>query len=78
MRNNDNDRKAAELDENAQAVPPESRSLHTEADEEQPLTRAEADVAGISRTPSTVYGEDSYSPNADDQRDMNAGADDDA
>ncbi len=45
------------------------RELHTEADDERPLTRAEADVAGISRTPSVVYGDDSSNPNADDERD---------
>ena len=61
MRNNKND--------------PESRSLHSQADDERPLTRAEADVAGISLTPSTVYGDNSYSPNDQDQRDINAGSD---
>jgi hypothetical protein len=42
------------------------RQLHTQADNEAPLTRAEADVAGITPTPETVYGESSESPNAAD------------
>jgi hypothetical protein len=64
----------ASRDENALAVPPESRSLHFAGDDEAALTRAEADVAGISRTPSVVYGEGSTFPNEADQRDANAGA----
>jgi hypothetical protein len=39
------------------------------AEDEPPLSRREADVAGISPTPETVYGDDSYEPNADDHRD---------
>jgi hypothetical protein len=38
-------------------------------EDEPPLTRAEADVAGIGPTPETVYGDDSYEPNAEDHRD---------
>jgi hypothetical protein len=45
------------------------RQLRTQADDERPLTRAEADVAGISPTPETVYGDDSTFPNEDDERD---------
>lgn len=45
------------------------RPLHTEADNERPLTRREADVAGIGPTPETEYGDSSYEPNADDHRD---------
>jgi hypothetical protein len=37
-------------------------------DDEPPLSRREADVAGISLTPETVYGDNSYEPNADDHR----------
>lgn len=64
----------ASQDEHAQAVPPESRSLHITGDDEAPLTREEADVAGISPTPSVVYGENSTFPNEADQRDANAGS----
>jgi hypothetical protein len=42
------------------------RQLRTQADNERPLTRAEAEVAGLTETPETVYGEDSAFPNADD------------
>ncbi len=44
------------------------RQLRTQADDEPPLTRAEADVAGITETPEMVYGEDSTFPNAEDTR----------
>ncbi len=42
------------------------RQLRTPGDDEPPLSRAEADVAGITVP---VYGEDEMNPNADDQRD---------
>jgi hypothetical protein len=45
------------------------RQLRTQADNERPLTRREADVAGITTTPETEYGEGSIDPNAADQRD---------
>jgi hypothetical protein len=49
--------------------------LHTQADDETPLSHAEAEVAGI--VPGmVVYGDSSLDPNADDQRDNNAPADD--
>jgi hypothetical protein len=49
--------------------------LHTQADDETPLSRAEAEVAGI--VPGmVVYGDSSLDPNADDRRDNNALADD--
>jgi hypothetical protein len=49
--------------------------LHTQADDETPLSRAEAEVAGI--VPGMiVYGDSSLDPNADDRRDNNAPADD--
>ncbi len=47
------------------------RQLRTQADDDAPLSRAEADVAGISTTPSVVYGESDEDQNRDDQRDMN-------
>ena len=37
----------------------------------QPLSRPEADVAGISLTPEVVYGDTDEDPNRDDQRDAN-------
>jgi hypothetical protein len=43
--------------------------LHTEADDEPPLTRREADVAGIGPTPEMVYGDSSYFPNEEDSKD---------
>jgi hypothetical protein len=49
------------------------RELHTQADNEEPLTRAEADVAGITTTPEMVYGDTSMDPNAEDQRDAHGG-----
>ncbi len=42
------------------------RELRTQADNDAVLSRAEADVAGIT---SPVYGDDDINPNADDQRD---------
>ena len=42
--------------------------LHTEADDETPLSHQEAEVAGI--VPGmVVYGDSSIEPNADDHRD---------
>ena len=49
------------------------RQLRTQADKERPLSRREADVAGIGPTPETVYGDDSTFPNPDDQRDAHEG-----
>jgi hypothetical protein len=50
--------------------------LHTVADDEQPLTREEAVVAGM--IPGmAVYGDDSIEPNADDHRDAERGSDED-
>jgi hypothetical protein len=44
------------------------KELHTEADDEATLSRAEATVAGI--IPGmVVYGDSSLDPNADDKRD---------
>ena len=54
-----------EIDENDPA------ELHTQNDDAPPLSRSEAEVAGI--VPGTiVYGDDSINPNADDRRDLNA------
>ena len=47
------------------------RQLRTQADNEPALSRAEADVAGVSTTPQVVYGESDEDQNRDDQRDMN-------
>ena len=47
------------------------RQLRTQADNDEPLSRAEADVAGISLTPSVVYGDSDENPNAEDQADAN-------
>ena len=38
-------------------------------DDEPTLSREEANVAGIGPTPETVYGDNSYEPNADDHAD---------
>jgi hypothetical protein len=49
--------------------------LHTEADDERPLTRREAEVAGI--VPGmVVYGDSSIEPNADDRRDQEQASED--
>ncbi len=45
------------------------RELRTQADDEDALSRQEADVAGISTTPDVVYGESGGDQNRDDQRD---------
>ncbi|HTV73390.1 MAG TPA: hypothetical protein VME66_06795 [Candidatus Acidoferrales bacterium] len=45
------------------------RPLHTQADNEPPLSRAEAEVAGLTGDPEVVYGDDSLEPNEEDQRD---------
>jgi hypothetical protein len=61
------ERPEADLDDPAE--------LHTQADDEPALSRAEATVAGI--VPGmVVYGDSSLDPNADDRRDNNAPADD--
>ena len=50
------------------------QALHFPADKLLPLSRPEADVAGISPTPTTVYGENTTQPNSDDQRDAHRGS----
>ena len=52
------------------------KPLHQAGDDEPTLTRAEADVAGISMTPEVVYGDNSFFPNEDDQRDANQATED--
>ena len=46
------------------------RPLHTQADKEPPLQRAEADVLGISPTPEVVYADTDEDENREDQRDV--------
>ncbi len=45
------------------------RQLRTQADNEAPLSRREADVAGVSTTPEVVYGETDEDENREDQQD---------
>lgn len=52
--------------------PDDPVELHTVADDERPLSRAEAAVAGI-LPGMVVYGDDSIEPNADDHRDAERG-----
>jgi hypothetical protein len=52
------------------------RQLRTQADNEPPLSRAEADVAGISPTPEVVYADTDEDENRDDQRDAHHAAPD--
>jgi hypothetical protein len=45
------------------------RQLRSQGDDEDPLSRREADVAGVSPTPEVVYGDSDEDQNRDDQRD---------
>jgi hypothetical protein len=45
------------------------RQLRTQADDEAPLSRAEADVSGISQTPQVVYADTDEDQNRDDRLD---------
>ncbi len=47
------------------------RQLRTQADDEAPLGRREAEVAGMTTTPEVVYGESDEDQNRDDQIDAN-------
>ena len=70
MINNDDDFKNALPSESGER--PESdrpRELHTQNDGAEPLTRAEADIAGVSSTAKSIYGEDSLDPNAAERKD---------
>jgi hypothetical protein len=50
------------------------RQLRTQADNDRVLSRAEADVAGVSTTPTMIYGEASGEP--DEQKDRFAVSED--
>jgi hypothetical protein len=50
------------------------RQLRTQADGDSPLSRAEADIAGVSATPKMIYGE--ASGEADEQKDRFAASED--
>ncbi len=50
------------------------RQLRTQADGAPALSRREAEAAGLSVTPTVLYGESDEDPNRDDQRDEHAGA----
>jgi hypothetical protein len=52
------------------------RQLRTQADNEPPLSRREAEAAGLSLTPDVVYGESDEDPNREDQIDAHRGAED--
>jgi hypothetical protein len=52
------------------------RQLHTQADNEPPLSRQEADAAGITTTPEVVYGEVDEHENDEDERDARHAAPD--
>lgn len=54
-----------ETDDHADSGMP--RQLRTLADNDRPLSRAEADIAGVSTTPKMIYGE--ASGEADEQKD---------
>ena len=47
------------------------RQLRTQADDEPPLSRREAEAAGLTTTPEVVYGESDEDQNRDDQIDAN-------
>jgi hypothetical protein len=74
----DNDFKNAfpwETDDRRDSDDERPRPLRTQADREEPLTREEADVLGVTPTPKTVYGEPSGEP--EDQKDQFAAVEDD-
>ena len=62
----------SEVDDRADSGMP--RELHTQADDEPPLSAAEARVAGMLGS-EIVYGDTDENPNADDQRDAHGGSD---
>jgi hypothetical protein len=62
-----------EVDDHAPSDQP--RQLRTQADNDRPLTRAEAAVAGMTMHPEVVYGESDEDPNRDDQIDAHRGSD---
>ncbi len=50
------------------------RPLRTRADSTPPLSRREAQAAGMTVTPDVVYGESDEDPNRDDQIDEHRGS----
>jgi hypothetical protein len=52
------------------------RELRTQADKEEPLSRPDADAAGISLTPEVVYGEADEHEIDEDERDAHRAAPD--
>jgi hypothetical protein len=50
------------------------RQLRTQADDEPALSRAEADVAGISETPEVIYGEVDDHATDEDRKDQRRAA----
>lgn len=52
------------------------RQLRTQADDERPLGREEAEVAGMTTTPETVYGESDEDPQRDERADQRRAAPD--
>lgn len=75
----------ANIDDDKNALPTESdefpasdnpHQLRTQNDDADLLSCEEADIAGVSRTPKMIYGEELLNPNADDQKDQFAGDED--
>ncbi len=64
----DADDEDIDLDTDLKNDPDDPTELSTVADNERPLSRAEAAVAGM-LPGQAVYGDDSIEPNADDHRD---------
>ena len=67
---NDDDYKNAlpdEVDDRAKSDQP--RALRTQADNDRPLSRREAEVAGLTVDSGPVYGESSNQETSDDRRD---------
>jgi hypothetical protein len=58
-----------EVEEARQDDAERPRPLHTQWDNKPPLSRPEAEVAGLTENPEVVYGDDSLEPNEEDQRD---------
>jgi hypothetical protein len=69
---NDSDDTDIDLDTDLKNDPDDPKELSTVADNERPLSRAEAQVAGM-LPGEAVYGDDSIEPNADDHRDAEEG-----
>jgi len=53
------------------------RELHTQADDEPPLTFEEARAAGMTTTPDVVYGDTDADPNREDQQFAHQGSSED-